>query len=143
MWSLILLGWLIPGSGFLIKRQTYRGLSIFVILNLTFILGLVNAGGVMFPALSPSAPGFSYVNILIFLGQIGNGLLSLLCILAREISTGFAASIPFLSGLIHIFNNPPVHAFFEIGSFYLVVSGTMNYFVLCNFYDRYTGKVKG
>ena len=40
----LVLCWLIPGSAFFIKKDTYRGLIIFFMLTLTFFLGLLLQG---------------------------------------------------------------------------------------------------
>ena len=135
----MLLSWFIPGSGFLIRRQIARGLSVFLILNLTFLLGLALSGGVILPPLSPGSPGFSYVSILVFLGQIGNGMLALLCVIVQELQSHLGSSSSVVSVLVHFFSAAPEDALFELGSFYIIISGTMNYFVLCNFHDRYKG----
>ena len=120
----LVLSWLIPGSGFMLRRDFYRGLAIFVMVTLTFFLGLGLKGSVVFPVLSPGSEGFNVINILTFLAQLGYGAMSLLCLGSCRLG------MPFLQGL-------QSYAFFDIAAFYLIIAGSLNYLMLFNYYDRH------
>lgn len=126
----LLLSWLIPGSGFLFHNQLKRGIVIFVLLSATAFFGVALKGTVVFPVWSPAKEGFNVINILTFLAQMGFGGLSLLCLLSQPLG------IKFLQG-------QQAYAFFDLASFYLIVSGAMNYLMLFNFYDRCLRTEKG
>jgi hypothetical protein len=116
--------WLVPGLGFLVKRNYWRGAAIFLLINGTFLLGLLLHGTVLIPDFNYRSPSFNVVNLLTFLGQMGSAGPSLFC-LARD------------QWNWKIF--PPVETdpLFDLAMLYLLVSGCMNYFCVCGFYDRY------
>jgi len=133
--------WLLPGFGFFRRKRYVRGIILFIVIQLTFILGLSLKGSVALPVLDAS--GGSIISVLTFIIQLFNGasgLLSLGAVLwdqslnAKGLVAG--TGVRFLSG-----SQP--HAFFELGAFYLLVSGAMNYFSIMNFYDRYKTGHKG
>jgi hypothetical protein len=106
------------------NRDKYRGIVIFVMLTLTFGIGLALKGTVIFPALHPGDEAFNVINILTFLAQMGYGSLSLLCLASRSLG------IPFLQG-------QESYAFFDLASFYLIIAGGLNFLMLFNCYDRH------
>jgi len=122
-WALTLLSWLIPGAGFMAVRQTARGLALFALIETPFILGVLMYGSVPLPAWTPGDLGFNIVNSLTFLTQMGNGLLSGVWL------AGNVANIPFFRG-----DEPQALA--DLASFYIMVSGALNYFSVCSFHDR-------
>jgi hypothetical protein len=120
----LVVSWLIPGSGFILRKDTYRGIIIFFLLGLTFFLGLLLKGTVVFPVWSPTQEGFNVITILTFLAQMGYGGLSLLCLASERLGIGF-------------FQGDQAYAFFDLASFYLIIAGALNYLMLFNFYDRH------
>jgi hypothetical protein len=124
------LNWLLPGLGFVLCRRHARGLTQFLIVIVTFALGLAWHGGVDWPSWLPSAPDFNLINNFTFLIQLGMGLPAILSLLAN-LSTGLATTLHlgFLAGT-------PTHPYYELGVFYMIVAGAINYFATCNLYDR-------
>lgn len=128
----LILSWLIPGYGFMRNGYVARGIFFFVILQLTFLIGVALRGSVLLPEFNFRSPSFNLVNILTFLTQIFNGGLALLSILP-EIFGRSAAVLPYEES----------HPFADLGAFYLLVSGGMNYFVLVSTYDHfYSGEAR-
>jgi hypothetical protein len=124
----ILLCWLIPGSGFLLKKAYVRGIVIFGIIMSTFAIGVALSGSVIWPVWHPKAEGFNIVSCLTFIVQLGNGLPSFISVASTQgLSIGFLQSKEW-------------HAYFDLASFYILISGAMNYFIVMNFYDRYYNK---
>lgn len=122
-WGLLLLDWLIPGLGFWLAGRRARGAMQAWMVILTFLLGLLLHSGVAWPSWSPSAPDFNLINNFTFVVQLGAGLPALLSLLSQ--------SVPQL-GLA----GQPVHPYYELGGYFLIVAGAVNYFAVCNFYDR-------
>jgi hypothetical protein len=121
----MLLGWLVPGAPFFFKKAYLRGIALFAIIMLTFVIGIALNGGVIWPIWVPGDEGFNIVNCLTFLVQLGCGLPSLISLAASQ-------------GIILDSIQPKEwHPFFDLASFYILISGAMNYFILMNFYDRY------
>ena len=123
----IFASWLIPGFGFFIKGERRRGLAIFVLFTLTFAIGLLLKGTVVFPVWTPGKEGFNIINILTFFHQLGYGSLSILCLLSHY--TGWK-----------VFSGEQSFAFFDLATYYLIVAGGLNYLMLFNFYDRHYAK---
>ena len=123
----IIRGWQVPGFRLFRTKRSILGMPLLLVLELTFLLGLIMKGGVVLPTMN--ATGGGVISLLTFVIQLGNGLMSLLSLAATtENITGAAGK--FLGG-----TQP--HALFELGGFYLLASGAMNYFAITNFYDRY------
>lgn len=122
---LVFAGWLIPGSGmfFLGRRYFKRALLFFVVVHLTFFLGMCLKGGVIWPAWSFKDPGFNVVNNLNFIMQIGSGWLAILSWTALPL------------GWTHI-AVAESHPFSELGGFYCLVAGAVNYFIIWESIDR-------
>lgn len=131
-WALVL-SWLIPGGGFIMLGQWARGLTYLAIVVVTFSLGLALHGGLVWPSWSIQSEEFNLINNFTFLTQLGGGLPALL---------SFFSTHPALQGL------PPWrfmaaemnHPNYELGSYYLIVAGAMNYFAVGNFYDRHVNR---
>ena len=120
----LLISWLIPGSGFVLHADYFKGIAIFVVLGLTFFFGLLLKGSVIFPVLSPHESGFNVINILTFLSQMGYGSLSLLCLGSQRLG-------------LFLFQGNQSSAFFDLAAFYLIIAGALNYLMLFSFYDRH------
>lgn len=127
---LLIGSWLIPGLGFILKRNYWRGVAIFFLLNGTFLIGLLLQGTVIMPDWRYWSQSFNVVNCLMFIGQMGNAgasLLSWLCLIPDQAHLG-------------IFRPNERGPWFDLATLYLLVSGSLNYFCVCNFYDRYWGR---
>lgn len=127
--------WLLPGFGYFRRKRYARALILFIIIEGTFLLGLVLKGSVAPPILDPSGGGV--ISFLSFLIQMGNGILSFISFAAVLAVKNMAASQLMPGPFLALFAGDQPHAFFEMGGFYLLVSGAMNYFSVVNFYDRY------
>lgn len=124
----MLLSWLIPGYGFMRNGMLARGLVFFVLLQLTFFVGVALRGSVLLPVFNLREPGFNLVNVLTFFTQIFNGGLGLISLLP-ELLGGRGALFPYQESAPYA----------DLGAFYLLVSGGMNYFVLVSTYDHFYG----
>jgi len=121
---LTLASWIVPGSGFVVCRNYWRGLAIFALITTTFFLGLLLHGTVLIPDFYYRSPSFNVVNLLTFIGQMGNGGASLFCLAHDRWNWRILQSVE---------TDPR----FDLAMLYLLVSGCMNYFCVCNFYDRH------
>jgi hypothetical protein len=147
----LFMGWLIPGSCYWMKGDRLRGTYIFILLQGSFLIGLMLNGSVHWPAWSPKTEGFNLINILTYLTQMGNGLFATLSMIAdwefvkrlQEMqSIGNNVSINEIQnslGALKIFHGNEISSTFELGSFYLLVAGAMNYFSVVGYWDRYYG----
>lgn len=123
---LLLLSWLIPGYGFFLNKRWKRGLFFFVTLQLTFLIGaFAFKGAVLMPEM-PGSPSFNVVSLLTFIVQMFNGGLALLSLLP-DIAGKSLAVLPYQED----------YAWADLGAFYILVSGGMNYFVLMSTYDNF------
>jgi hypothetical protein len=122
----LLLSWLVPGYGFMVNGHVKRGVYFFVILELTFLVGAFLYGSVLLPEFRPSREGFNLVTILTFFTQIFNGGLGIISLLPEIFGRG-AAILPYNEA----------NQWADLGSFFLLVSGGMNYFVIVNTYDHF------
>ncbi|OPZ01249.1 MAG: hypothetical protein BWZ10_03487 [candidate division BRC1 bacterium ADurb.BinA364] len=121
------LAWLIPGAGFAAHKRLARGAALFAAIHLTFALGVAMHGGLDWPAWSIHNPGFNIVNNLTFIIQMGAGLPALISL---------AADLGWARGALDFMAGQPSNPLFDLSGFYLLVAGAMNYFVVCNTYDR-------
>lgn len=123
------LSWLIPGFGFYYYGLRRRGVFLFVTLELTFLVGACMGASVLMPDFNFKSQDFNLVTILTFFTQMFNGLL------------GFVSLIPDLvGGKFHILPYNETGGWFDLGTFYLLVSGGMNYFVLVSTWDHFYGR---
>lgn len=122
----LILSWLIPGYGFIRNGHIFRGLSFFVLLQLTFAIGASLSGTVFVPEFNFRAIGFNLINILTFITQMFNGGLGLVSMLPEVLGPG-AAILPYDEAATYA----------DLGTFYLLVSGGMNYFVLVSTWDNF------
>ncbi len=125
LFLMVLAGWLLPGSGFFLLGRNHRkmGWLYFGVVHLTFILGLLLKGGVVWPTWGLRDVGFSIVNNLNFVFQMGTGWMAFLSLVA------YALKWPFLA-----IQEP--HAYSELGSFYCLVAGALNYFIIWQAVER-------
>lgn len=122
--ALTLLSWLIPGAGFLAVGRVARGMALFVLIQTPFAMGVLMSGAVPPPVWTAGDLGFNIVNSLTFVCQLGNGGLSGVWLV------GNLAGVPFFADRGQL-------PLFELASFCIMVSGALNYFTVCNFYDRH------
>ncbi|HUT23339.1 MAG TPA: DUF6677 family protein [Sumerlaeia bacterium] len=122
---LVALGWLIPGSGFLLlgRKGRARGLIALLAIHLTFIVGVSLKGGVVWPVWAVREAGFNLINILTFLVEMGAGWLAALSLAAH-------------AGAWAHFAPAPANAYFELGSLYCLTAGALNYFVIRQSQER-------
>lgn len=125
----LFLSWLIPGYGYYHNGMRRRAIFFFIVLETTFLLGALFRGSVLLPEFNYRDEGFNLVTILTFVTQMCNGLLGLVSLLP-DLTKGVLRILPY---------NETSH-WFDLGSFYLLVSGGMNYFVLVNTYDYFYGR---
>lgn len=122
----VFLSWLIPGYTFMRNGHMARGIFFFLILQLTFCLGAILRGSVLIPVFDINNPGFNLVNILTFITQMFNGGLGIISMLPDMFGPA-AAIFPY--------NESATYA--DLGAFFLLVSGGMNYFVMVKGYDHF------
>jgi hypothetical protein len=121
---LIIIGWLFPGCGFFFlgPRNRLLGILYFAAVHLTFIIGVCLHGGLLWPVWTFRDPAFSIVNNLTFVVQLGSGWLGIASLIAHFVPWSFAAG--------------ETQPLFELGSFYCLVAGGINYFIVCQSLDR-------
>lgn len=120
-WGMVFLNWALPGVGFILAGRKTRGLIQMGLVFVTFAIGLLLRGGVIWSWGQDAS--FNLVNIITYIIQMGAGLPAIVSMVAH------------LNGYAPLGGVPP-HGYFELGSFYLVVAGALNYFATCNLYDR-------
>lgn len=139
-WGLLLLNWLFPGLGFWLCHRRARAIIQFLVVILTFGLGIALRGGVDWPSWSMDAADFNLINNFTFLIQLFSGLPALLSLLASQIQNGLAVpgAIRFIFEHLHLgfLAGTPTHPYYELGGYYMIVAGAVNYFATCNLYDR-------
>ncbi len=122
-WGMLLLNWALPGVGFMMVGRQARGLVQFCTVLLTLALGLALRGGVMWPTWDFQHQEVNLINNITFIIQMGAGLPALASLL------GHLNDFQPLGGI-------PTSAHYELGSYFIVVAGALNYFASCNFHDR-------
>ena len=125
----ILTSWLVPGFGFFLYGRRARGLLFFFLLEGIFLAGVLLKGSVLLPDFNPRAEGFNLVTILTFVTQVFNGGLALVSLWPEFAGLNFA-----------IFPANEAAPLADLGSFLLLVSGGMNYFVTVSTYDHFYGR---
>lgn len=129
MWRVLLLSWLIPGYGYYINGFRRRAALAFVAIELTFLLGCVLRGGVFLPEFRWTHEGFNIVSLLTFLTQIFNGGAALISLLPEMLGEKWAL-LPYDES----------YCWADLGSFFILVSGGLNYFILTSVYDHFYGR---
>jgi hypothetical protein len=125
-WATLLLSWLIPGYGFFRYGYRRRAIFLFVCIELTFLLGTALRGSVLVPEFRWDREGFNIVALLTFVTQIFNGGLGLLSMLPDVLGPRFAI-LPY----------DEAYCWADLGGFFLLVSGGLNYFVLTSIHDHF------
>lgn len=125
----LVVGWFIPGAGFMMCGRWGRGLMHLGIVGLTFALGMAMHGSVLWPTWSFRSEDFNLINNFTFLTQLGSGLPAVASFLASRMTGAQAGPMSWLGGI-------QSHTNFELGSYYLIVAGALNYFAVGNLYDR-------
>jgi hypothetical protein len=134
---LLLLDWLIPGAGFWLRGRRTRGAIQFLLVMVTFVLGLALHSGVAWPSWTPGAADFNLINNFTFIIQMGAGLPALVSLAAQFISALPAWAQPIVQSThLTVLAGAPPHPYYELGSYYLIVAGAINYFAVCNLHDR-------
>jgi hypothetical protein len=108
---------------------------LFIVIEGTFFIGLCLKGSVTPPIFDASGGGI--ISMLSFIIQLGNGLVSVASLTGVLWAKHLLSAHMTPGALIIFLAGKQTQARYELGGFYLLVSGAMNYFVLTNFYDRY------
>lgn len=136
--AVLAIAWLLPGAGFVLYRMWARGAAVAAMVLLTFVLGLNLHGGVMWPTWNPRAQDFNLINNLTVVVQAGMGVpaaASLLAYLAAPELAERGAPEDGRGGWVWL-GGRPRHPYYELGSYFLIVAGAINYFAVFNLYDR-------
>lgn len=124
--------WLIPGSGYLLWGNFARGITLLILINLLFLIGVAYGGHVVMPAWYYKAPEFNIVAILTYLVEAfhGGGWLALQYLHSISETNPDAA-----------FNsiNMGQSAYSDLGVFHLIVAGGLNYASTVRLYDLCSG----
>ncbi|MBN1865823.1 hypothetical protein JW916_00895 [Candidatus Sumerlaeota bacterium] len=125
---IVVVGWILPGSAFFFLGPRMRGRALvsLIVIHLTFLFGVLLKGGLVWPAWSLYTPGFSILNNLTVVVQMGAGWLAALSLGAHLSHWGALAAVAAVES----------HSWFELGSFYCLVAGALNYFAVCQALDR-------
>jgi hypothetical protein len=123
----MLASWLLPGAGYCMKGDIKLGLANMVLLQATFLIGVFALhAGVATPILDTASAEFSVINVLIFGGQLINGIFALVSMMIMQANpTALGVDIASWQA--------------DLGMFYLLVSGLLNAFVMFGIWDRYYG----
>lgn len=125
-WLLLLLNWFIPGMGFWLCGRRTRGVLQFLMVIVTFALGIWLRGGVDWPSWSFSSPEFNLINNFTFIIQLGSGFPALISL---YVGSAGNHALDFLA-------SAPTRPYYELGQYYMIVAGAVNYFATCNLHDR-------
>jgi len=108
-----------------------RGATHLVVIGVTFGLGLALHSSVAWPVWSIRSPSFNLINNFTFITQMGGGLPAIASFIASS-DPGIVAD-----SLLGRFVGQPSHFNYELGSYFLIIAGALNYFAVGNFYDRF------
>ena len=118
------LGWLIPGAGHWYQGKYNKGFAFFIMLTGLFLLGMVLHGEIIFPILDMKSQEFNFVNILVFIFGFGNGLMT------------------FLNMTPYLHMGDIAQTSYEVGTLFMVCSGSLNVFAVLNAWDSYRDSLK-
>jgi hypothetical protein len=130
---LCLLNWLVPGAGYIAVKDVARGVTLFVVINLCFAIGLMLGGYILEPASwRPLTPQFNLVGVLTYLSQAfhGGGWL-----LLRFLQDASADTPQAFFNIEH----QAARTYADLGAFHLVAAGALNYFATVRLYDLLAG----
>jgi len=117
------LGLMLPGLGYAYTKNWTKLAINFILLEGLFLLGLLYFDApVYMPVMQTNSEEFSPINVLIFLGQMTNGLTALIALV------GFRGSPEFLGAQAHQW-------YADLGAFCLLAAGGMNYFAIIGALD--------
>ena len=119
-----ILGWIVPGAGHWYLGKFAKGLTFFIVLNGLFFWGMILHGEIAIPILDIHSQEFNFVNILIFIFGCGNGIMTILNLM------------PFAQ-----FGNIALSTY-EVGTLFMVVSGSLNVFITMNAWDLYRNEIE-
>ena len=125
----VFLNWLFPGVGYFFLGKKVKAIILFVLLELTFLIGFILHSQVAVPMINPFSLGFNLINIFTLIVQIGNGFLSILSIINEKLH-------------LNLFWAIPHHPYYELGGYYMLVSGAANYFITLHIYDTLCGRIE-
>ncbi len=128
-WLVLFLSWLVPGYGFFVHGLRRRAILVFALIQVTFLAGIAFRGGVLVPEFRWNHEGFNIVSLLTFFTQIFNGGAALISMLPEFLGQKWA-----------IFPSDETSPWADLGSFFLLVAGGLNYFVLMSTYDHFYGR---
>lgn len=101
----------------------------FLTISVTFSIGIALHSTVIWPTWAIGSEQFNLINNFTFLTQLGTGLPAIASFIAASDDAG--------GGALGALTGRMSHSNFELGSYYLVVAGALNYFAVGNFYDRH------
>lgn len=125
----VFINWLFPGIGYYFIGKKIKALILFILLEITFIIGFLLHSQVAIPMINPFSLGFNLINIFTFIVQLGNGFFSIVSIINERFH-------------LNLFWAIPSHSTYELGGYYMLVSGASNYFITMHIYDTLCGRVK-
>jgi hypothetical protein len=128
-WLVLGLSWLVPGYGFFVHGLRRRAVVLFLAIEGTFAVGCFLKGGVFLPEFRWGHEGFNIVTLLTFFTQIFNGGGALLSLVPEILGSRWAI-LPY----------DEASCWADLGSFYMLVAGGLNYFVLMSTFDYFYGK---
>lgn len=139
-------GYLVPAGGFFLMGRKYRNRAILltIVVHLVFLLGMCLQGGLVWPIWSMKDPGFSIINIPSFVISMGAGWPALLSLWAHLPVEAFSSP-----DWMNTYTDPrwpalaikEAQPFAELGSFYCLVAGALNYFIVWQTLDRREGQL--
>ena len=127
---IVLSGFVVLGLPYWITGEKRRFWQIFPILYLVFALGILLHGAVVGPKDYQSPEGFfNPLAYLTFFVQLFFGLPAWI---SWAISS-FSSEIVYLGQTVNL----TFHPRFDLGSYYLIVAGGLNYFTVIKLYDKW------
>ena len=123
--ALATVGWLLPGVGYFLLGRRFRSRAILLIVavNLTFLFGVLMRGGLAWPTVVSANKGSAIVEFLNLAMQLGAGLPAIVSLVAYELDWPLLARVD-------------AAVYSELGCFYCLVAGALNYFVIWQTLDR-------
>jgi hypothetical protein len=131
-WLVLTLSWLVPGYGLFIHGLRRRAVCLFVLIEGIFLIGAFLRGSVLPPEFRWSHEGFNVVSLLTFFTQMFNGAAALVSLLP-EVAGRAWAILPYDES----------YCWADLGSFYTLVAGGMNYLLVMSTYDHFYGRKRG
>ena len=125
------INWLLPGAGYLMTGDKVRGISLIIIINSIFLIGLALNGYLYVPPFRPGTEGFNMVALLTFIVQLCHGGGCLLLLLAGQ-----------AGGVLDFLVRNAGASYSDLGAFHLTVAAALNYFATVRLWEFTTGKVE-